>query len=124
MESPMNTTMYRMRTIDLAAAQMLTLDSRRARRMRVLCGTAWLTSEDEAADSVVQAGDELVLPRSRTLIEALGPVRLLLTEAALPWTAGWPLAWRRLRRHFVRWQLGPVAAADGRGGQSPGVLSV
>lgn len=106
----MNTTMYRTRTIDLAAAQMLTLDSRRARRVRVLCGAAWLTSEDEPGDSVVRAGDELALQRGRTLVEALGPVRLQLTEAALPWTAGWPQAWRRLRRQFARWQLGPVAA--------------
>ena len=106
----MNTPMPPLRTIELAAAQMLTLDGRGAGRLRVLCGAAWLTSEDEPVDRVVQAGDELVLQRGRTLVEALGPARLQFSEAAAPWRAGWPLAWRRLRRQFARWQFGPVAA--------------
>ena len=106
----MKGSMQRIRTIDLVPHQMLVIEGARAGQVRVLAGSAWLTCEDEAGDSVVQAGVEVALAGGRTLIEALGPARLQVAEAPLPWRAVWQQLRRGLRRHAARWQFGPVAA--------------
>jgi hypothetical protein len=109
MENPMKT-MQRVRTVDLVQDQMLVIDGGRPGSLRVLRGATWLTHEGEAGDSVVQAGAEVALVRGRTLIEALVPARVQVTEAGVPWAEGWFRAWQALRRQLTRWQLGPVAA--------------
>ena len=106
----MKGSMQRVRTIDLVPHQMLVIEGARAGRVRMLAGAAWLTHENEAGDSVVQAGAEVALAGGRTLIEALGPARLQVDEARLQWRAVWQQLRRGLRRHAARWQLGPVAA--------------
>ena len=106
----MKRTMQRVRTIDLVSHQMLVIEGAHAGRVRVLDGAAWLTCEDEASDSVVQAGAEVALAAGRTLIEALGPARVQVADTAVPWAAAWARAWRAWRRQRVRWQFGPVTA--------------
>jgi hypothetical protein len=109
MEGEMKTSMQRVRTIDLVQDQMLVIDGDRAGSLRVLRGAAWLTDEGEAADRVVHAGAEVALGRGRVLIEALGPARVQLAEAAMPWSGAWQRLRRGLRRFASRGQLGPVA---------------
>ena len=105
----MKRTMQGVRTVDLVSHQMLVIEGAHAGRVRVLDGAAWLTCEDEASDSVVQAGAEVALAAGRTLIEALGPARVQVAEAAAPGRAAWQRLRRGLRHHLARWQLGPVA---------------
>ncbi len=90
----MKTAMPQERTVDLANEQMLVLDGDRAARVQVLRGAAWLTDEGDAGDRVVQAGAEATLSCGRTVIEALGPVRLRVAEGGTSWRA----RWQRLRR--------------------------
>lgn len=107
----MKRSMQRVRTIDLVPHQMLVVEGAHDARVRVLSGAAWLTYEDEAGDSVLRSGAEAAFGSGRTLIEALEPARVQVTEAAAPWRAALLQLQRRLHRHIVRWQLGPVAAA-------------
>ena len=98
-----------LRTIDLGRDQLMVFDGGRGERVRVLCGAAWLTQEDEAADAVLEPGAELALHDGRTLIAALQPARLQIVGAA----PRGPGAARALRRHVRRWitrlQFGPAA---------------
>ncbi len=104
----------RVRTIDLDHDQMLLLDGGRESRVRVLYGAAWLTEEGEADDTILHAGGERALRGRGTLVEALGPARLQVTESAagaLASSARWLVqAWRMLRRQLQRQHFGPLPA--------------
>lgn len=105
----MSKPMHSVQTLDLAQRQMLVLDGGHGARVRVLRGAAWLTSEGDLGDRVLEAGAELPLGPGRTLIEALGPVRVRVWTAPTTATAIVRHAWSALRRQLRRWQLGPVA---------------
>jgi Protein of unknown function (DUF2917) len=94
-------------SIDLGTGQLMALEGGPGERVRLICGTAWLTQEGELGDTLLQAGTELPLRAGRTLIQALGPARLQIQGTARP-----PAAWLRLARHWRQWalrlQLGPV----------------
>jgi hypothetical protein len=108
MEMDMSNPMHTVQTFDLAQQQMLVLEGGRGARVRVLGGAAWLTSEGDLGDRVLEAGAELALARGRTLIEALGPLRVQVWTAPAPATAFLRHAGSALRRQLRRWQLGPV----------------
>ena len=83
----MSKPMHSVQTLDLAERQMLVLDGGHGARVRVLRGAAWLTSEGDLGDRVLEAGAELPLGPGRTLIEALGPVRVRVWTALMTATA-------------------------------------
>lgn len=101
------------RTIDLDRDQMLILDDP-CGRMRVLHGSVWLTEAGLGDDHRVGAGEERPLGGRRTVIGALGPTRLQLTEEKGSGPAAPARAWRRIvraaRRQAQRMQFGPARA--------------
>ena len=107
----MRTTTETTRTIDLGHDQMMVFDGGRDGRVRVLFGATWLTQEGEPGDAVLHAGSELALSAGRTVIEALGQTRLQIVERTgvlVQLTAFLRQAWRSVRQHVTRLQLGPV----------------
>ena len=63
-------------TIDLGSEQLMAVEACAGERLRVLCGTAWLTQEGEPGDAFLGIGDEICLRGGRTLVQALQPARV------------------------------------------------
>lgn len=73
--------------LELAADHFATVPRRRTdQRVRVACGSVWLTVDGEPDDHVLSRGDEWVLPAGkRALVQALdAPARVLLQSPARP----------------------------------------
>lgn len=97
------------RTIELGGDQLMVLDGGRGERVRVLCGTTWLTQEGDMGDALLGRGAELVLHDGRTLIQALEPTRLQILGGPVRGTLSLRALARRARHWVTRLQLGPVA---------------
>jgi hypothetical protein len=96
--------------LELATDQLATVPRRRThQRVRVACGSVWLTVDGEPDDHVLSRGDEWVLRAGkRALVQALdAPARVLLQSpspahpsAAAAWAAVLDAlrgAWQRTR---------------------------
>jgi hypothetical protein len=73
--------------LELATDQLATVPRRRThQRVRVACGSVWLTVDGEPDDHVLSRGDEWVLPPGkRALVQALdAPARVLLPSPGRP----------------------------------------
>ncbi len=71
------------RTVDLGYEQLLVLEGRPGRKVRVLYGNLWLTEEGTSQDVFAGSGAELALKsRGRAVIEGLGEARVQVVEAA------------------------------------------
>ena len=116
-EPMMNKRVSTIRTVNLGYEQMLVIDAGDGTRVRVLHGATWLTGEGEPDDLVLGAGQDRQLHRGRTVIEALQPATVELTEPGP--LRRWPLAWRRislgLRRLSTRLQLGAAGGTEPQG---------
>jgi hypothetical protein len=73
------------RTLQLDADRFARLHG--AQRLRVACGTLWLTIDGEPADRVLERGDSLTLPAgAHALLQALdAPARAEVEEAPRWW---------------------------------------
>ena len=79
------------RAIHLDHQQMLFLEGRPGRRIKVVYGGAWLSAGNDLRDHFACAGDEVALrSHGRSIIESIGRTGIELTE---------PLHRGRLRRH-------------------------
>jgi hypothetical protein len=72
-------------TITLAPASVLAVQDGAGTRIRCLSGVLWVTQEGELKDSIVRAGDTLILHKpGRTVISALDAASLTLVRPAPP----------------------------------------
>jgi hypothetical protein len=101
-------------TINLDHDQMLVFNGGRDGRIRVLHGAAWLTEEGQSRDVIVRAGGEVAVHGGRALIASVGSTRVQITEqierTAMRQAVWLRQAWRSVRQHIVRLQLGPATA--------------
>ena len=76
------------KTVDLGYDQMLMIESRSSRRIKVIYGGVWLTEEGVLQDAWLANGDEVALKsRGTALLEGLGATRIQLLEE--PGRPGW-----------------------------------
>jgi hypothetical protein len=75
--------------LELRAGAPLRLDAPPGHALRVLAGTAWITTEGRAQDLFVSAGGSFVLGPAATVVEGIGPVRIeLVAPCCAPGFAG------------------------------------
>jgi len=88
-------------TVDLGCDQLLTLRACRGTRVRVLCGSMWLTEEGRAQDVFAASGAEVELAGAgAVVVEGMGLARVQVIRPAR-WVA-LSRIWAVLRRAAVR----------------------
>src|SRR5262245_12907172 len=70
------------RTVELERDQLLVIQGGRWKRLKVIYGGLWLTSEGDLQDRLPRAGESVVLEeRGRSVAQAFGFTRVELTES-------------------------------------------
>ena len=69
--------------LDLREGEIVTLLDAEGARIAAHRGTVWVTEEGDRDDHIVAAGEALVVGHAgRTVVQAIGPARIAIREAA------------------------------------------